>query len=50
MDTRALNAQQNAQVDAGPPGIWLTTVTALVVARDALHSLQDGLPFHVAVP
>lgn len=50
MDARALDAQQDAQVDAGPAGIWLTTVTALVVPRDALDPLQDGLPFHVALP
>lgn len=39
VDAGALDAQQNAQVDAGPAGIWLPTVAALVVAGDALHSL-----------
>lgn len=39
VDTRALDAQQNAEVDTGPARIWLTTVTALVIPRNALHSL-----------
>lgn len=50
VDTGALNAQQNAQVDTGPARIRLTTVTALVIPSDALHSLQDGLSFHTALP
>lgn len=50
VDTRALNAQQNAQVDTGPARIRLTTVTALVIPGYALHSLQDGLSFHTALP
>lgn len=50
VDTGALDAQQNAQVDTGPARIRLTAVTALVVPRDALHSLQDGLSLHTAIP
>jgi len=50
VDTGALNAQENAQVDTGPARIRLTTVAALVVPRDALHSLQDGLSLHTALP
>lgn len=50
VDTGALNAQQNAQVDTGPARIRLTTVTALVIPRDALHSLQDGLSLPTAIP
>lgn len=45
MNPRALDAQGNAQVDAGPPWVCQPTVTTAGVARDALHTLQGALSF-----
>lgn len=42
MDARALDTQQDAQVDGGPAGVGLAAVTALLVPRQTLDPLQDG--------
>lgn len=50
MDAGAFDTQQDAQVDGGPAGVGLTTVAALLVPRQTLDALQDGLPAHAALP
>lgn len=45
MDARALDAEGDAEVDAGPLGGWLPAVAALGIAVHALH-----LCCHVADP
>ena len=44
MDARALYAEGDAQVDTGPAGVRLPTVTAAGVARDGEDPLQGALP------
>lgn len=44
MDPGALYAQQDSQVDGGPAGGALPTVTAQFIAREALHPLEQALP------
>ena len=44
MDAGALDAQRDAQVDAGPAGVRLAAVTAAGVAGDGQHLLQGALP------
>lgn len=43
MDARALDTQQDAKVDGGPARVGLAAVTALLVPRQTLDPLQDGL-------
>lgn len=50
MDAGALDAQQDAQVDGGPARVGLAAVAALLVARQTLDPLQDGLPSDAAFP
>lgn len=50
MDAGAFDTQQDAQVDGSPAGVGLTTVAALLVPRQTLDALQDGLPTHAALP
>lgn len=50
VDARALDAEQDAKVDAGPAGIGMTAVAAVFVPRQGLDSLQDALPSHAALP
>lgn len=45
MDARALYTEGDAQVDAGPAGVWLTTVTAAGIAWDGQDLLQGALAF-----
>lgn len=45
MDARTLYAEGDAQVDAGPAGVWLTTVTAAGIALDGQDLLQGALAF-----
>lgn len=45
----ALDAQQDAQVDGGPAGVGLAAVAALLVARETLDALQDGVAAHAAL-
>lgn len=46
----ALNAKRYAQIDTGPPGICLATVTALVISSDTLHPLKYAFPLNAAFP
>lgn len=50
VDARALDTQQDAQVDGGPARVGLPAVAAVLVPRLALDPLQDGLPSHAALP
>jgi len=50
VDARALDTQQDAQVDRGPARVGLATVAAVLVPRLTLDPLQDGLPSHAALP
>lgn len=50
MDTRALDAEQDAEVDTGPAGVGLAAVTAVLVSRQGLDPLQDALSSHTALP
>ncbi len=50
VDAGALDTQQDAQVDGGPARVSLAAVTALLVPRQTLDPLQDGLPPHAALP
>lgn len=43
VDARALDAESDAQVDAGPLGCRLTAVTALCIALQPLHQVQHSL-------
>lgn len=43
MNAGALDAQQNAEVDAGPARVGLTAVAADLVSRQRLDALQDAL-------
>ncbi len=45
VNTRALYAEGDAQIDAGPAGVWLATVTAAGIAWDGQDLLQGTLPF-----
>lgn len=45
VDARALYTEGDAQVDAGPAGVWLTTVTAAGIAWDGQDLLQGALAF-----
>lgn len=45
VDARTLNAQGDAQVDASPAGVCQATVTAQIVASNALDPLERTLPF-----
>lgn len=45
VDARALYTEGDAQIDAGPAGIWLTAVAAAGVARDSQDLLQGALSF-----
>lgn len=44
MNSRALNAEGDAQVDAGPAWIRLATVTAAAVPWDGQDLLQGAFP------
>jgi len=44
VDARALYAEGDAQVDAGPAGVRLPAVTAAGVARDGQDPLEGTLP------
>lgn len=50
MDAGALDAEQDAQVDGGPVRVGLATVTAILIARETLYTMQDGLPPDTAFP
>lgn len=50
MDAGALDAQQDAKVDGGPARVGLAAVAALLVPRQTLDPLQDGLAPGAAVP
>lgn len=50
VDARALDAEQHAQVDAGPAGVRLAAVAALPVASHALHALQGALALGPTLP
>lgn len=50
VDAGALDAQQYAEVDGGPARVGLAAVAALLVARQTLDPLQDGLPSDAALP
>lgn len=50
VDAGALDAQQDAEVDGGPARVGLAAVAALLVARQTLDPLQDGLPSDAALP
>lgn len=45
VNSRTLDTQGDAQVDAGPPWVCQATVTAAGIARDTLDSLQCTFPF-----
>lgn len=45
VNTRALYAESDAQIDTGPAGVWLATVTAAGVAWDGQDFLQGTLSF-----
>lgn len=45
MNARALDTEGDAQVDAGPAGVWLATVTAAGIAWDGQDLLQGTLSF-----
>lgn len=45
VNARALYTEGDAKVDAGPAGVWLTTVTAASIARDSQDLLQGALAF-----
>lgn len=45
VNARTLYAEGDAQVDAGPAGVWLPTVTAAGVAWDGQDLLQGALAF-----
>lgn len=44
MNSGALYAEGDAQVDAGPAGIWLSAVAAAAVSWDGQDLLQGALP------
>lgn len=44
VNSRALYAEGDAQVDAGPAGIWLAAVAAAAVSWDGQDLLQGALP------
>lgn len=44
VDPRAFDAEQHPQVDGGPAGSRLATVTAKLIAGEALHPLEEALP------
>lgn len=50
MDAGTFDAEQDAQVDGGPAGVGLAAVAALLVSRETLDALQDGLPSDAAFP
>lgn len=50
VDAGALNAEQDAEVDAGPAGVGHAAVTAALVPREGLDPVQDALPSHAALP
>ena len=50
MDAGALDTQQDAQVDGGPAGVGLAAVAALLVPRQTLDPLQDGVAPDAALP
>ena len=50
VDARALDAEQHAQVDAGPARVRLPTVAALAVPSHVLHALQHTLALDAAFP
>lgn len=43
MNAGALDAEQDTQIDAGPAGVDLPTVTALLVSRQTQDTLQNAL-------
>ena len=45
VDTGALYAERDAQIDAGPAGVRLATVAAAGVSRDGQDLLQGALSF-----
>lgn len=45
VNTRALYTEGDAQINAGPAGVRLTTVTAASIARDGQDLLQGTLSF-----
>ena len=45
VNARALYTEGDAQVDAGPAGVRLTTVTAAAIAWDGQDLLQGALAF-----
>lgn len=49
VDARALDAERDAQVDAGPARVRLSTVTAAEVPRDGQDFLESGFPFERAL-
>lgn len=50
VDAGALDAEQDAQVDGGPAGVGLAAVAALLVPRQTLDTLQDGVAPNAALP
>lgn len=50
VDAGAFDAEQDAQVDGGPARVSLAAVAAMLVARQTLDALQDGLPSDAALP
>lgn len=50
VDARALDAEEDAQVDGGPAGVGLAAVAAPLVSRKSLDTLQDGVASDAALP
>lgn len=50
MDAGALDAEEDAQVDGGPARVGLAAVAALLVSRQSLETLQDGVAADAALP
>lgn len=45
VNSRALYTEGDAQIDAGPAGVWLATVAAAGISRDGQDLLQSALSF-----
>lgn len=50
MYARALYAERDAEVDAGPAGVWLAAVTAGRVPGDGHDLLQGTVPLQALLP
>lgn len=50
MNARALDTQQDAQVDGGPARFGLAAIAAVLVPGQTLDPLQDGLAADTALP